>query len=253
MKKAFIVTSGIEINGANPLTYSQSRSYFSNEERLRQTVATIASVDQATDDETTIYLVDISDNWQNYQSIFSYQKNLKYVSVKNEFPEIFTEVTTHPQKSRCECLTLATFMQRYKQELKQYDFLFKFSGRYLLDRSFDISLFNESNQDKLFYKKPLKWEWNDSWGYSMVDLRKEQNDNYLNQYSSVLVGWTQPYQDRMVNIFNSVAAILSNQSMYHYDVETLSYYFARPYASDIIETDWKVYGWLGTSGQFVRY
>jgi hypothetical protein len=69
----------------------------------------------------------------------------------------------------------------------------------------------------------------------------------------VLVGWTQPYQDRMVDIFNSVATILSKTEMYHYDVETLSYYFTRPYVSDIIETDWKVYGWLGTSGQFVRY
>jgi len=253
MKKAFIITSGIEINNNNPLTYSASRSYFSNEERLRQTIATIASVDQATDNETTIYLVDISDNWQNYQNLFSYQTNLKYISVKHEFPEIFIEVTTHPQKSRCECLILTTFMRKYEQDLKQYDFLFKFSGRYLLDRSFDISLFDNSNNNKLFYKKPLKWEWNDSWGYSMVDLRKQQDDNYLNQYSSVLVGWTQIYQDKIIEIFDSIATLLSQPEMYHYDVETLSYYYTRSYASDIIETDWKVYGWLGTSGQFVRY
>ena len=131
--------------------------------------------------------------------------------------------------------------------------MFKMSGRYLLDRHFDISLFNEENKNKIFYKKPLEWEWSDTWGYSMVDIRKETGDNKLRQYSSVIVGWSKPYFEKYTNMFTTVAAMLSQPTMYHYDVETLSYYFSRPYAEDIIETNWVVYGWLGINGQFVRY
>jgi len=253
MKKAFIITSSIETSNDHPLTYSKSRSHFSNEDRLRQTVATVASIDQASDDDTTIYLVDSSNNWQAYKNTFSYQKNLKYISVEDEFPEIINDVRTHPQKSRCECLILSSFMSKYKEELSQYDFMFKMSGRYLLDRSFDISLFNEENKNKIFYKKPLEWEWSDTWGYGMVDLRNTQGDNKLRQYSSVIVGWSKPYFEKYTNMFTTVAAMLSRPGMYHYDVETLSYYFSRPYAEDIIETNWVVYGWLGINGQFVRY
>lgn len=253
MKKAFIITSAIEVNKDKALTYSSSRSHFDDNERLRQTIATIASVDQATDDDTTIFLLDISNNWQQYRDILSYQKNLRFVSVKEEFPKIFDIVRTHPQKSHCECLMLATFMRAYKDELSQYDFQFKFSGRYLLDRSFDKSIFNESTRGKVFYKQPMTWPWNDNWGYQMVDSREEQGDNNLRQYCSVLVGWSREYQERYTDLFTASASILSLEKMYHYDIETLSYYFTRPYKEDIIETNWMIYGWLGPNGQFVRY
>jgi hypothetical protein len=41
--------------------------------------------------------------------------------------------------------------------------------------------------------------------------------------------------------------------MAHYDIETLSYYFTRPHEKQIIETDWKVCGWDGTSARFMYY
>ena len=253
MKKAFIVTSAIEVDNSNSLTYSKTRSYFSNEERLRQTIATVASLDQATDENTTIYLLDISDDWKKYKDALAYQTNLKFISIKEQFPQIYKTVKTHPQKSHCECLMLSTFMAAYKDELSQYDFQFKFSGRYFLDKSFDISVFNDAVKGKIFYKKPLQWEWQDHWGYSMVDRRKQQGDNKVRQYCSVLFGWSKEYQSKFLDMFNSIALMLSQPALHHYDVETLGYYFTRQYTQDIIETNWLVYGWTGANGQFVRY
>ena len=115
MKKAFIVTSSIEVNNNNPLTYSTVRSYFSNEERLRQTIMTIASLDLVSDTETTIYILDTSENWQQYRDQLLYQKNLKFISIKEEFPDIYEIVTTHPQKSYCECLSVSTFIRKYQK------------------------------------------------------------------------------------------------------------------------------------------
>jgi hypothetical protein len=253
MKKAFIITSAIEVDNSKALTYSKTRSYFSNEERFRQTINTVASIDQATDDDTTMYLLDISDKWEQYRDFFGHQTNLKFISAKDQFPEIYDRVRTHPHKSHCECLLLSTFMKTYQSELSQYDFQFKFSGRYFLDRSFDISLLNESSRGKLFYKKPIKYEWQDRYGYSMIDRRKQQQDNFIYQYCSVLFGWSKEYQSKYLDMFNSIALMLSHPPLHHYDVETLGYYLTRAYKSDIIETDWRVNGWLGPDGRFVRY
>jgi hypothetical protein len=47
--------------------------------------------------------------------------------------------------------------------------------------------------------------------------------------------------------------LLQQPLMHHYDIETLSYYFTRAYEDKIIEVDWKVSGWDGTSGRFMYY
>jgi len=253
MKKAFIVTSYINAENTAPLTYSANRTFFSKEERLRHTIMTIASLDKAGDDETFIYLVDISDNWEEYKNLFWFQRNLKFVSVKNEFPEIYEEVRTHPNKSHCECLILATFMRAYKEDLRQYDFQFKMSGRYFLDSSFNLNHCTEENSNKIFFKKPLAFEWNDSWGYDILDRRDIQGDNKLRQYCPVLFCWSKPYQDKFCDMFTAIAYILTQPKMINMDIETLGYFFTRPYEEDIIETDWLVYGFVGTDGQFWRY
>jgi hypothetical protein len=253
MKKAYIITSAIDIDNSYPLTYSPVRSFFTAEDRLSHTIMTIASLDMHSDDETTLYLLDMSRDWEKYQNIFLYQKNLKFVSIRDKFPEIYRTITTHPNKSYCECLLLSTFMQLYRTELDQYDFLIKMSGRYFLDSSFDTSIFNVYNKDKIFYKKPREYNWQDAWEYNMVDRRVEQSNNCLRQYCSVAFGWGRSHSPKFLDIFTGIAAMLSQPSHAHYDIETLGYYFTRPFSDNIIETDWIVYGWQGTNGQFMRY
>ena len=252
MKKAFIITSAIEVDNNFPLTYSDKRSHFSNEERLRQTIMSIAFVDRLRDD-ITIYLLDTSKDWTKFRDLFRYQRNLKFISVAEEFPDIHEKVTTHPNKSYCECLMMSHFLRKYKMEFMQYDFVFKLSGRYFLDGSFDIGICSEENSNKIFYKRPLEFEWRDEWNYNLVDRRKEQGTNTLRQYVSILFGWTKPHYDHFLDMFTGMACLLNQPSYSHLDIETLGYYFTRPFEQDIIENEWIVYGWDGASGKFWRY
>lgn len=253
MKKAFIVTSAIDVNQDAPLTYSSIRTVFSNEERFRHTIFTIASLDQALDSESIIFLIDTSENYEHYRSILGYQRNLVYISVKEEFPDAYQLARTHPNKSYCETVLLLKFFEKYKEQLKQFDYLFKLSGRYFIDSTFDISTFDDAKSNKMFFKRPLQFEWNDGWEYHMVDRRAIQGDNKLRQYSSVLYGWGKDCHDRMLDIFKVIAVFTSHHKGIRYDLETLLYYFTRQYEEDIIENDWLVYGWEGVSGNFMRY
>ena len=257
MKKAFIVTSCIDVKNDAPLSYMESRSCFSSNERYLQTVHTLSSIDFVSDDETTVYLLDASDNWQEYASKLHYfNKNFKFVSVKEEFPEIWETVRTHPNKSHGECLMLTRFMKKYRQELKEYDYMFKMSGRYFLNKSFDMSLFNKYNTNKIFYKEPSKFEWVDywnDWGFGLIDRRKEQGDNTLRQYCSVLFGWGRGHFDTFYDMFTGIAALTSQPDKKLLDIELFGYFFTRPYEKDIIETDWMITGWLGPDGVFRRY
>ena len=253
MKKAFIVTSTIDVDNDNPLTYSNIRSIFSNDQRLQQTVFTVASLDLIGDSDTTIFLVDPSDNPDRYKNLFKYQKNLFYVSIKNEFPEIFNLCRTHPNKSFCESLILINFIEKYKNILEYHDYIFKLSGRYFTDSSFDITIFNQDNRSKLFFKRPLEFEWNNEWPFHMVDQRERQGNNKLYQYSSVLYGYSKEYLDRMLDIYRVISVFTNHPDGIKYDVETLLYFFTNQYRQDVIETDWKVYGWQGVDGTFLRY
>ncbi len=253
MKKAVIVTSAIDINNNHPLTYSHVRTHFDSSERFRQTVCTIASLDSRIDDDTTIFLLDASDKWEDYAGVLGYQKNLIYVPIKRDMPEIFDIIRSHKNKSFCETLQLATFFSRYTKELDQFDYFFKMSGRYFTDRSFNLDLCNEDNLGKLFFKRPMSFDWNENWPFTMVDRRAIQGDNKLYQYCTVLYGFGRDYKARMTDIYKGIAEFTGNPSTIYYDVETLIYFFTRPYEQDVIQVPWTVYGWDGAAGNFLRY
>lgn len=244
MRRSYIITSAIEAS-TNPLTYNPIRSTFSAEERLRQTVMTVASLDQVSNSETTIYLLDLSDNWEYYRDFFSYQSNLKFVSVKQEFPDIYNEAISHANKSRCETLITKNFLKTYRSELDQ-SAIIKISGRYFVDGSFKPNIIAH---DKIYFKQPQEFEWQDWWGYDYVKL---PGDNKLRQYCSVIFAWGQEHYDVVLNLYSKMSETLALPNMQHYDMETLLYFYTREYVDQIVETDWKVYGWLAPTGQFVR-
>jgi hypothetical protein len=105
----------------------------------------------------------------------------------------------------------------------------------------------------MFFKTPLNFEWDKKWNYHFIDRRKEQNNNRLHQYCTVLYAFGTSQLDKMIDINEATVHLLKQNSMAHYDIETLSYYLTRPYEQDIIETDWKVCGWDGTSARFMYY
>lgn len=253
MKKALMVTSVIDTDNSYPLTYSQTRSFFSNEERLRQTISTICMLDHICDEDTTIFLVDASERNEFYKNLFRYQKNLIYVDIKEEFPEVYKLIRTHKHKSYCEMIMQLTFLEKYKEQLSSYDYIFKISGRYFFDSSVNFNSCTVENTDKFLFKYPMEFEWDDNWGYSMVDRRAIQQNNKLRQYSSVIYGWGKNNHNAMLDIFRVVAEMTDDPKTMHYDIETLLYYFTRQYVDKIIEHNWHVYGFIGVNGKFLRY
>lgn len=250
MNKLFVVGSSIQTRNA-PLTYSKVRTVFSNEERFRQTIFTVNSI-KAAFPRAKIVIVDSSEDYKEYQDTFRFFSNTEFIPLKELDASAFEIVNTHPNKSLCESLLLNTFYRRFKKEIKEYDYVIKACGRYFYF-DFDDSLFNVENLHKIFFKYPLNFEWNDAWNYSFIDRRAEQNNNKIHQYCTVLYAFGASQLDKMIDINEAVIHLLNKTPMRHYDIETLSYYLTRPYEKDIIETDWRVCGWDGTSARFMYY
>lgn len=253
MNKLFIVGSTIQPK-ETPLTYSQTRSKFSADERFRQTIFTVNSIRAAFPD-SKIMIIDSSEDYYEYFGIFNTtlsQLNAEFVPLKQISEEAFYTVNNHPNKSLCESLLLNSFYKKYKTQIKTYDFVIKATGRYFY-YNFDSKLFTEENKDKIFFKKPLNFPWNDDWQYQFIDRRKEQNNDRLHQYCTVLYAFGSSQLDRFIDINDAAINLLNNPRMSHYDIETLSYYLTRPFEHQVIETDWKVSGWDGTSGRFMYY
>ena len=127
MKKAVIITSAIDVNNQFPLTYSNTRSFFSSKDRLSQTLTSIACLNNVLTKDDCIYILDASYQ-ESYKDYFKFQNNIKFIDIKDYFPDIHTEVTTHPHKTRCECQMLIAFMEKFKEELSSYDMVYKLSG-----------------------------------------------------------------------------------------------------------------------------
>lgn len=245
MTQAYIITSSIETNSC-PLTYSSVRSIFTSQERLRQTVATVASIDQAANSNAVIYLIDTSENWEQYSSFFQYQQNLKFISVKDQFPEIYHESTTHANKSRCETLITKSFFDRYSTELQSFDSFVKISGRYFLDGSFKAT---DIQSDKIYFKQAWQFNWQDWWKYDRV---RQPDSSVLKQYCSALFAWGQQHHETIRHLYQQIETDLALPDQQHYDLETLLYFYSIPYNHCIVETSWLIYGWLGPNGNFVR-
>lgn len=250
MNKVVIVGSSIQAREGK-FTYSDTRSKFGNEERFRQTIFTINSLRNSLPD-ARIIVVDSSNEYNEFYANFGVLKNVEYVPLKEISYSAFEEVNTHLNKSYCESLLLNTFYKHFKKELLKYDYIIKATGRYFYF-DFNDLLFTETNTDKIMFKKPLKFRWDDSWRYSFVDRRGIQNDNFLRQYCTVLYAFGSQHLNTMIDINEATMQFINSQEMAHYDIETLSYYLTRPYENNIIETDWLVSGWDGTSGRFMYY
>jgi hypothetical protein len=250
MSEIFVVGSSIQTRNA-PLTYSPVRTVFSADERFRHTIFTVNSIHNAFP-KAKIVLVDSSEDYQEYKSLLSYFLNVEFIPLKELSGEAFEIVNNHPNKSLCESLLLNTYYKQYKKYIEQYDFVVKGCGRYF-HFNFDGSLFTEENKDKIFFKKPMNFEWNDSWNYSFIDRRQLQGNNRIHQYCTVLYAFGSMHLEKFIDINEAVVHFLKQPSMIHYDIETLSYYLTRQYQDKIIETDWKVCGWDGTSARFMYY
>jgi hypothetical protein len=249
-KKLFLVGSSIETRPGK-FTYSNTRSLFSNEERLRQTFSTINSIHCSFPD-SKIVLLDSSDNYLKYKQILTIVSNLEYIPLKELSQEAFELSNTHEHKSICEAVMVNAYYRTFKKELLEYDYIIKACGRYIYF-NFNDKYFTEKNKDKIFYKKPCKFEWQDFWNYELIDRREIQKDNKLNQYCPILYAFGSMHLDKFIDMNEALIHLLSIPKMKIFDIEVLSYYMTRPFENNIIETDWIVSGWDGVNGNLWYY
>lgn len=247
MRKLVVVGSSIQPKSGR-FTYSPTRTIFSPEERFRQTIFTINSLRNCLPD-SKIVVVDSSEEYKDYIFINDFFKNVEFIPLKELSGEAFDIANNHNNKSVCESVILNTYYRQYKKQILEYDMVIKATGRYFY---FDFND-NSFTHTDIYFKKPLNFKWNDSWGYSFVDRRKQQNNNLLMQYCTVLYAFGSKHLDKFIDINEAAIHLMNTKSMTHYDIETLSYYFTRPYQDILTETDWKVSGWDGTSGRYMYY
>lgn len=251
MRKLAIITSSINPREGNNFFYTTNRSHFTPEIRLQQTIYTINCLKSCIPN-VDIAVVDTSENNDNFKNLFEYFGNTKLYPIKDLSPEVFEITNTHKNKSHCECLLLNTFYNHFKKDIKEYDYVIKTSGRYF-HFNFNDTLFTEENRDKIFFKFPRAYEWKDEWNYSMIDVRAEENHNFLKQYCTVLYAFGTQHLDKFIDMNEATIHLTKYPELSHYDIETLYYYFMRSYRQHLIQTNWLVSGWCGVTGRFWYY
>ena len=170
MKIAFVITSVIQVDPSYRLGANKEhpRAVHSTEERLRHTLFTLGTIRASfLDYDIDFYIVEGSNDFEFPLEKVKGWKNLHIYSIKDHNPSLQNIITTHPNKSFCEGLLLLDFFTNSKETLSQYDMVFKVSGRYL---PFFVNQM-DFDPNKIYFKKPLGFEWNDQWGYDLVDLR----------------------------------------------------------------------------------
>jgi len=253
MKKAVIITSCIEVDNNYPLTYSNLRAAHNTDQRYQQTLETLYNCMCNFDKDTHYFLVDVSLNPEQFEQGFNFVPNFHFIKIKDEFPEILESVRTHPNKTYCETTFLGLFLEKYKDQLLEFDFFIKLSGRYQISDNFDVKFFNRNTPRGFYVKEKLEWEWFDVWKYDLVDRRTLQNNNKLYQYCTVIYGWSKEYFNSNIEILKEMSRICGVEWGLKYDMETLLYFLTRPYEDNVYEQPWVIEGLIGTNGQLQKY
>lgn len=255
MKKAFIVTSSIELDPTKNFKGTKHRTIFSTQDRLTQTLKTLQNISEK-DFESDIYFVDSSVTF--FPEIYNLNlPNLKYVQIEQLNSNLAHIVRTYMSKSHCECLMLLEFFKHFKQQLREYDFITKICARYWFDDTFNTDIFSLENLDKFFLKKEMKWS-----GPHIDFLTPEQLnpdlivDGVLTGTYTVAHAFGKYKLDQYEALMIACAHASTEHSKYfHQDVEYTMYHFMRIFnlLKDVITVPWDVHGQCGVTGKWMKY
>lgn len=137
----FVITSVIN-TGNNPWSYTSLRSCFTPEERLTQTYRTIESI-RNLNDNTKILLVECSNLDKQWENLLR-DKVDYYVQTYN-IEEVRSACLETYKKGFGEIKKLQEACKFIKDNNIEFNRLFKISGRYYLNSSFDKNNYNDDN------------------------------------------------------------------------------------------------------------
>lgn len=252
MKRLHIIGSTIDLDNTLPLKGGYSRSFFSKEERARQTYNTIYSI-LTLYPQDTICLLDSS--LSNIEPLLVessvIQTKVQRFYVKDYAPQIAEIVLSTPNKSYGESILLKSFIQQYYKDIIQFDYIIKHTGRYFIDESFDLSILNEENKNSLFFKQdiinsnPTK----EPWG-APEHKTPDQNPWDIHRTPTVLYAWGSSMTNYILKMYEHVIDHTINS---YCDGELLLPLFFHQEQLPIHRTQWKVNGWGGQDGKFYIY
>jgi hypothetical protein len=255
MTHAFLVTSSIEVDPNKMLKGAKLRTAFNSAQRLEQTIATLHRL-RVLDPTAAIYLIDNSAN--TYTELNSLGlPNFTYVKLQDLSPTV-TEITrTYSSKSHCESIMVLEFLKHFKQQLKQYDFVTKVSGRYIPADNFNTDLFVPENKNKFFFKKEMIWSG------PQIDFLSEEHlprdmlvDGKLHGVYTVIHGMGTEKLDQYELLLMACAQGGTEYSKYYYqDVEYIVHMCLRLFnqLKDVVYVDWTIDGMCGATGNSMRY
>lgn len=261
MKRLHIIGSSIHIseNDKQFNNVTKVRSGFSTEERFRQTVYTIYSICTLYPNDD-IWIIDSSlediDHYFNTSNFIS--NKVKRFYLKDIDKDIAHTVNTHHNKSYCESIMLKTFFEFKKDEIKDYDFITKISGRYWVDWTFnDRSCLTLENKNKLFIKKPIIFERADkkSWGSAVAsnfeDFLLEGQPNWrVYSTHTVIYAFGSEFFDNMIQL---LSLVINETKDDMWDGEYLWSYFISKLNIPVVEVDWSINGWGGVNKNLYEY
>lgn len=249
MKLAFFISSAINLDhssDSNKFLYANKRTAFSSEERFRQTQFTINSISLLFPD-AKIYILDISENAYQYQERLNYVKNLTFLPLEN-INKISAHICrTHQSKGYCEGLSTKEFLNVCFDELKNYDYLVKISGRYFLTE-FDKSLLTLENKNSYLVPFTRQFNWNPQWGYpAELNINGKLGWAFTCLYS-VGIDLLDEFKQNFENVTQyfidnpDIAKIM--------DYECIFYDKILKGKNNILNPNWHVAGWSGAEGHF---
>jgi hypothetical protein len=247
MNKLFLLTSSIQLREDKPFDCYRfmhgRRSVFSTEQRLEQTKGTVESIQKLFPTDR-IVIADTSND--SFQSEF----DVEYVHLKDVYDiDTYTLITTHPHKCICESTLLNTYMTKFENELRKYDFVVKVTGRYQVE-NIDDSVFAEENQNKIFFKQPYPLDSNDLFFDTLFDAETKRNGILPHDYDQALYGFGINKLDFMKSIYQKTISILTPPRMKFMDIEKTMYLLTRPIIQDVVHVNWTVSGFDGMSGEY---
>lgn len=142
MKNVFLITSVIDVS-QKPLSYSKTRSVFSLEERIFQTLETINSI-RGKNESIEIILFEAGNT--DYRNLFE-SKVEKYFFLNRGFRK---KLVNSKFKGLGEIVMILSVSRHLKK--LNFDQLFKISGRYELSENFDAILFDNKKFNFLIYQ-----------------------------------------------------------------------------------------------------
>ena len=260
MRNIFLVTTRIDVDlgeqkfqhiNDDGILIKRPRSFFTSEERLRQTIYTVFCIKNSHPDDD-IVVIDSSRNAEKYKPYFDLFSNVEFVALK-DISESACELTYNNINAGVGCRAIISAYSKHNlSKLKDYDFIVNVVGRYGF-YGLDDKLFVPENKNKLVVQK--RTSENKLTQFANVSefltdyLYRGTNIDPL-MYNTQLYFFGIDFLDRMIDIYDATVYLLNHPKLArHCFCEDLLYYLTRSYSDDVVETsDWFVYGWSGRTG-----